>query len=331
MSSDPETIAKQLLQGNDLDEDENISSLYSLLMRKQGFDTVTKEVFAKRIAEQVKVHLEKHRTTQEEDIPPRSTSVSRTFSRSKSFDCNEGSSHASTLSGPGYTLVSSRTSMSRGSSFDCDSTQSHATGSRLSASSDEEDWGELDILDVLDGVRHEERNTRKQLRRLNSSDSNSPSRRISRRSLSDDLTTVVSGMTDSQASICRVDYRVAAKVSFSTITVREYQMILGDNPASRAGPSISIDWDFSEIPTVQVDAFERLRKNARRSAARHMLRSKGNRERLAQRLGYSKQEISEHVRGLNKTRHERRQTLNGSAGFPISSLVKSIFRKNGRQ
>ena len=45
-------------------------------------------------------------------------------------------------------------------------------------------------------------------------------------------------------------------VSFATISVREYKQELGDHPCCSGGPPVSLGWEYTESPKVQVEDYE---------------------------------------------------------------------------
>jgi hypothetical protein len=114
-------------------------------------------------------------------------------------------------------------------------------------------------------------------------------------------------------------------VQFDKITVREYGIILGDNPACRNGPSVSIGWEYDEFPEILVDDFESIREGNRRTK-RGMLMDRTHRVKLLKRLGYADNEIIEAVRVNKKVHQARLQTL--SKGI-VGSKIVNVSRKLG--
>lgn len=113
-------------------------------------------------------------------------------------------------------------------------------------------------------------------------------------------------------------------VQFDTITVREYGIVLGDNPACRSGPSVSIGWEYDEFPEILVDDFESIREGNRRTK-RGMLMDRSHRVKVFKRLGYADNDIIEAVR-LNKKIHQARlQTLSkGIVGSKLSNVSRKL-------
>ena len=48
-------------------------------------------------------------------------------------------------------------------------------------------------------------------------------------------------------------------VTFDSINIREYDVILGDNPACSDGPPLSLDWTFTESTSSTIDDYEEVR------------------------------------------------------------------------
>eukprot|EP00581_Thalassiosira_minuscula_P001756 CAMPEP_0183742214 /NCGR_PEP_ID=MMETSP0737-20130205/64204_1 /TAXON_ID=385413 /ORGANISM="Thalassiosira miniscula, Strain CCMP1093" /LENGTH=194 /DNA_ID=CAMNT_0025977765 /DNA_START=120 /DNA_END=703 /DNA_ORIENTATION=- len=71
----------------------------------------------------------------------------------------------------------------------------------------------------------------------------------------------------SQRSILRAESRIfdppmkpphlrKRKISFGTVSVRDYGIILGDHPCCSYGPPITIDWDYHQHEALDVDVYE---------------------------------------------------------------------------
>jgi hypothetical protein len=52
-------------------------------------------------------------------------------------------------------------------------------------------------------------------------------------------------------------------VSFSTVSIRSYDITVGDSPSVSSGLPISLDWKFVEEPRVMLDEFEQNHKSRR--------------------------------------------------------------------
>ncbi len=117
------------------------------------------------------------------------------------------------------------------------------------------------------------------------------------------------------------------QVKFSTIEIRSYERILGDNPSCSSGPSISIGWHYDPEKTcVQlIDEYEYRR--TRRLEGSDMTLSKDQRFHLLVDLGYSRREISHAVRSNLKLKKKRRQTVNNLPIRPVEEIIEGVSKK----
>ena len=58
--------------------------------------------------------------------------------------------------------------------------------------------------------------------------------------------------------------KVCRRTSFTTISVREYEQCLGDNPATQEGAPITLDWKYKERKSITLDEYEENRIPRRR-------------------------------------------------------------------
>mmetsp|Transcript_23607 Transcript_23607/g.26920 ORF Transcript_23607/g.26920 Transcript_23607/m.26920 type:complete len:537 (+) Transcript_23607:212-1822(+) len=127
-----------------------------------------------------------------------------------------------------------------------------------------------------------------------------------------------------------VRQRRSSIVSFSTIEIRQYERILGDNPSCSCGPSISIGWEYDETSTsIQpIDDYEFRRGN--RFDDTEMVLSRHERELLLFDLGYSKKEVVEAIRLNLKLKKRRRQTVNNLPIAKVEELIEGASKKISR-
>eukprot|EP00977_Amphora_coffeiformis_P006397 scaffold1361_cov165-Amphora_coffeaeformis.AAC.19 len=79
-------------------------------------------------------------------------------------------------------------------------------------------------------------------------------------------------------------------VSFDSIFVREYERVLGDNPACGNGPPISIGWQYESKVSMPVDEYE-YRKPAGRTKRQLQLSAYRRRDLLLHEWGYGEAEL----------------------------------------
>lgn len=96
-------------------------------------------------------------------------------------------------------------------------------------------------------------------------------------------------------------------VRFSMIEIREYPIVVGDNPAIMTGTPITIDWEHVDEIDCTVDDFE-----ASKPPPRTMLEIRlpaKNRDDILKAQGFSLKERQIGMKVANTTRGQRRRTL----------------------
>lgn len=112
---------------------------------------------------------------------------------------------------------------------------------------------------------------------------------------------------------------------FTTVTIREYSITIGDNPASVTGPSLSLGWTYSSEQTFLLADFEDQRP-PRRKGREMILPARLRLERL-QDAGFSKSEITSGTKPVNIARAQRKHTLETMQLQKLQSIGESLFRK----
>jgi predicted XRE-type DNA-binding protein len=120
--------------------------------------------------------------------------------------------------------------------------------------------------------------------------------------------------------------KAKVSVSFTHVQIRHYERIMSDNPASAAGPSIGIGWKFVEADPVCVDTFEK-RERPRERILTDLQLSKATRLKLVRALGYTDREIAANVRDLNKSRSNRKQTVDNLGVEKVEEAMEKVKRK----
>jgi hypothetical protein len=114
-------------------------------------------------------------------------------------------------------------------------------------------------------------------------------------------------------------------VQFSTVTIRDFPRTIGDNPASSAGLSISIDWKYEAEQTLPLDEYEE-RRQPRRNG-REMIMPPQVREAILREAGFSRAEIVRALRDLNVVRGQRRRTYETLHLQPFQAFTEKLSRK----
>ena len=115
------------------------------------------------------------------------------------------------------------------------------------------------------------------------------------------------------------------EVSFSDITVREYPITFGDNPATPIGPPLTIEWEYQSEMTVSVDDYEDGRP-PRRCGQEMIIPSSGRHEMLMN-AGFSRGEITSLTKDVNVARQRRKRTLQ-TLGLSGVQLLSEGLTKN---
>lgn len=117
------------------------------------------------------------------------------------------------------------------------------------------------------------------------------------------------------------------KIDFSTVEVRQYERILGDNPSCSSGAPVSIGWKFFQERTLclPVDEYEYYHGHFRDEC--DMVLDRQEREALLYELGYSEKDLAKVVRENVKLKKNRRQTVNNLPLMKIEVAVESVTKK----
>ena len=119
----------------------------------------------------------------------------------------------------------------------------------------------------------------------------------------------------------------STKVSFSTISIRAYNRILGDNPSCSNGPSLSIGWEYvNVVEGYNLEDFEHNRLYTRR-LDHEMVLSRPERESILISLGYSQIEIARAVRANIKVKNQRRRTIHNLSFSKVEEAVETVRKK----
>jgi len=137
-------------------------------------------------------------------------------------------------------------------------------------------------------------------------------------------TSVSSGLSDS-SDFCRVKN----SVSFSSVIVREYDQTIGDHPSVSYGPPISLDWNYEEQASVELDDYECLR-GKRRSASQLMMSYWVRKDKLMYKFGYSEEEMKKAHKEAERAKLQRAVTKYFLPYSQVEDAITSGVRKAKR-
>jgi len=104
--------------------------------------------------------------------------------------------------------------------------------------------------------------------------------------------------------------RRGASVTFGAIEIRQYPRELGDNPAVKSGPPLTVGWRFdpSTVLKMDIEAYEAEKSS---NEKKQMVVPKFVREVWLMEAGYTRSEIAEAVRDIQAIKESRRRASIG--------------------
>lgn len=156
-----------------------------------------------------------------------------------------------------------------------------------------------------------------------------------------DQTTIYDQFTSLCAPVCgntfpkksamrtRGSISTARSVSFNSLTVREYDLTLGDHPSSASGPPVQLNWQHKAENTMPLDDYEQMRQPRRKR--RQLKMSFQEREQLLQESGFTMDELKNAWMNSLKVRQQRYETvMTGSLTTKMEEAWESTCRKFNR-
>ena len=125
----------------------------------------------------------------------------------------------------------------------------------------------------------------------------------------------------------------AKQVSFGDITIREYPMELGDNPACSCGVPITIGWEPQStcVQSLEVYEFRRQRAGERRKSRKRLLMSVQKRGQLLLKAGYSLEAMAAALLEVQRVKKLRTENLSQKQGWDRFTMmiqnVNGAFRR----
>ena len=115
------------------------------------------------------------------------------------------------------------------------------------------------------------------------------------------------------------------EVSFDSIQIRYYHMILGDNPACSIGAPVQLDWNFEHEEKHDLDIYEVERRPRRK--LRHLILSYYRRKDILLQSGYNESDMRAVEKQIAKLKRQRKTT-----GFflPIQKM-EEVVQSAGRK
>jgi hypothetical protein len=103
---------------------------------------------------------------------------------------------------------------------------------------------------------------------------------------------------------------------------------MGDNPAVSAGPPISLDWNYEEIPRLPLRDFERFKQSRPKVLnVRYLTITPEFRRGILTRAGFHDDEIEDVEKQMMKIRNQRTITRLSFPFYRVEVAVRSAGRK----
>eukprot|EP00543_Licmophora_paradoxa_P012963 CAMPEP_0202470090 /NCGR_PEP_ID=MMETSP1360-20130828/80481_1 /ASSEMBLY_ACC=CAM_ASM_000848 /TAXON_ID=515479 /ORGANISM="Licmophora paradoxa, Strain CCMP2313" /LENGTH=176 /DNA_ID=CAMNT_0049095655 /DNA_START=223 /DNA_END=753 /DNA_ORIENTATION=- len=128
-------------------------------------------------------------------------------------------------------------------------------------------------------------------------------------------------------------YRISKQrngVSFDTVTVRQYEMLLGDHPQVSTGPPVSIGWNYEQQQPESIDDFETRRCLYRKKQLNHMVMNYYKRTAIIERAGFTAIEIKAASCEADRIKRQRYVTRRMLPLWKIEDVIESTGRKAKR-
>mmetsp|Transcript_473 Transcript_473/g.763 ORF Transcript_473/g.763 Transcript_473/m.763 type:complete len:324 (-) Transcript_473:254-1225(-) len=118
-------------------------------------------------------------------------------------------------------------------------------------------------------------------------------------------------------------------VSFNSLTVREYDLTLGDHPSSASGPPVQLNWEHKAENTMDLNDYEQMRQPRRKR--RQLKMSFQEREEILQSSGFTMDQLKNAWMESLKVRQQRYETvMTGSLTTKMEEAWESTCRKFNR-
>jgi len=112
------------------------------------------------------------------------------------------------------------------------------------------------------------------------------------------------------------DERATKGISFGKVSIQEYPIIVGDNPACLKGVPLTIHWESIHSMEFDLGDFEQLRVEHRRTSKQLQLPA-SHREAILRRLGFLHQDLLWGQKRATIARNARRKTNDLSQLDPL--------------
>lgn len=114
-------------------------------------------------------------------------------------------------------------------------------------------------------------------------------------------------------------------VSFGSMKIREFNVAISDNPCCSYGPPIGLSWEYQEMEEVPLEAYEASREGNRRKGHSLLLSFYERHFMLIKQGGYSKKEIKETMREVERVKRDRMVTDLFLPASPLDETMEHVL------
>jgi hypothetical protein len=122
----------------------------------------------------------------------------------------------------------------------------------------------------------------------------------------------------------RSDDSLKPTVSFSNLQIREYNVAISDHPSCSYGPPVQLSWDYQKEKDIPLDSYEESRE-PRREVQELVLSYYDRRFLLLIQAGYSKKEVKEAMKEVERVKRERLVTDMFLPASPLDETMEHVI------
>lgn len=126
--------------------------------------------------------------------------------------------------------------------------------------------------------------------------------------------------------VVRKRKKLRRQVTFHSVTIREYPMTIGDHPNCSFGPPVTLDWDYDEYESIDLNKFESHRPR-RRNLREMMLNYYRRKNMLLHWGGHSEEELEAATKRASRVKKQRSVTSIFMPVFIVQEAIGGAMRK----
>ena len=119
-------------------------------------------------------------------------------------------------------------------------------------------------------------------------------------------------------------------VGFASISIRNYNVTLGDHPDCSYGPSVCLGWDYEDYTKINVEDYE-VNRPERRTPRQMLMNYYHRKYILTEFAGVTETELKSAVKLKDKTKRQRNLTRALLPIMEVETAVESVKRKYKRR